>query len=165
MDAKGYEKATRFWREWKYGQSVLTWADRLITLFTLIAYPVLLVYLCFNNPKSLYSCMLVPAVSFAVVSVYRSLCNAGRPYEELDIRPLLKKDTKGRSFPSRHVFSIFMVGMAYWQICPQVGVLLWVLGALLGAVRVLGGVHYLRDVAAGAAVALLSGWLGFYLIF
>lgn len=165
MDAETYRRMTRFWREWKYGAAALRAADCLITAFTVAAYGGLLVYLCFNNRRLLYECILVPGSAFAAVSVFRRLWNAKRPYEELEIRPLLKKDSPGKSFPSRHVFSIFMVGMAYLKVVPAAGVLLWALGVLLGAVRVLGGVHYFRDVAAGAAVALLGGWLGFFVIF
>ncbi len=70
----------------------------------------------------------------------------------------------GESFPSRHVFSVFVIAMAFYYTCVPVGVVLTVFGVLMAAVRVAGGVHFPRDVAAGAAVGIVSGVLGFFVI-
>lgn len=165
MDEKRYTRIADTIRGWKYGVAALTWTDRIITWLTFGAYPLLLVYLWFFDTARVYESVLVPAVSFAVVSIYRRYNHSRRPYEAYGIKPLLAKNTRGRSFPSRHVFSIFMVGMAYLGVVPWMGLLLFVLGVVLGVVRVLGGVHYIHDVAAGAAIGILCGWMGFYLIF
>ena len=37
-------------------------------------------------------------------------------------------------------------------------------GVLMAAERVVGGVHFPRDVLAGAAIGILSGVLGFFVI-
>ena len=77
---------------------------------------------------------------------------------------LLVKETKGKSFPSRHVFSIAMIAMTFLRVSLPLAVLFFVLTALLAALRVLGGVHYVRDVAAGAAMGVLCGLLGFFIL-
>ena len=86
------------------------------------------------------------------------------PYDKLHFQPILNKHKHGESFPSRHVFSVFVIAMAFYYTCVPVGVVLTVFGVLMAAVRVAGGVHFPRDVAAGAAVGIVSGVLGFFVI-
>ncbi|WP_241156461.1 MULTISPECIES: phosphatase PAP2 family protein [unclassified Adlercreutzia] len=100
-------------------------------------------------------CVAVPSVLFAACSLFRRVVNAPRPYEALPIDPLIKKDTRGKSFPSRHAFSMFTIAAAWMTFQPVVGAALMAAGAFMGGVRVLGGVHYPRDVIAGAASALV----------
>lgn len=112
----------------------------------------------------LVRCIVVPAVAFAAVSVFRRAYNAPRPYEALDIKPLIIKDTHGKSFPSRHAFSMFMIAVSWlaWQ--PIVGGVLLACGVIMGVIRVLGGVHFPRDVVAGACAAIVAGLIGYVLI-
>ena len=63
--------------------------------------------------------------------------------------------------PSRHVFSATIISMACLHANLPVGLVLLVLSALLGFVRVLGGVHYPKDVLVGYACGLLLGILFF----
>ena len=81
--------------------------------------------------------------------------NAPRPYEECAIKPLLDRDSPGQSMPSRHVFSATIISMACFHASLSLGVILLVLSALLGLVRVLGGVHYPKDVVVGYIFALV----------
>ncbi|MGM9649352.1 MAG: phosphatase PAP2 family protein [Butyricicoccaceae bacterium] len=143
------------------------WLNRLNRIFTLsvyIAYPLSLIVLFFLRDARLLRCIAVPAVSFVLLSAFRRCVNAKRPYEVLDIQPLIHKDTKGKSFPSRHVFSMFIIAMSFFYLIPALGIVLFVLGILLGAIRVIGGVHFPRDVIAGALIGIICGILGFYLI-
>ena len=64
---------------------------------------------------------VVPAVSFLLVSAFRKHYNAKRPYELYGFVPLIKKETKGKSFPSRHVFSIFVIGSSVIWFYPMAG--------------------------------------------
>ena len=140
--------------------------NRVITLLTMAAYPMLLLYLFFSEKyEMLYHTVLVPGVAFVVVSIFRRVYNAPRPYEQMQIRPLIQKDTKGKSFPSRHVFSIFMIGMSFMPVFPVIAGVIFVAGVFLALIRVIGGVHYMHDVIAGALLGILIGFLGFYVIF
>lgn len=103
--------------------------------------------------------VLVPAGSFCLMSAMRKVLNKPRPYEVLAIDPLIHKSTRGKSFPSRHVFSSVVIAMAWLTWCVPVGVALLVASALMAVVRVLGGVHWPRDVVAGAALGVLAGLL------
>ena len=105
--------------------------------------------------------ILVPASGFILLTLVRKWINQPRPYETWEIIPLLDKDSSGNSMPSRHVFSATIISMACLYANLPVGLVLLVLSALLGLVRVLGGVHYPKDVLVGYACGLLLGILFF----
>ena len=105
--------------------------------------------------------LFIPASGFVILSFLRKKINTPRPYEEWDIKPLLDRDSPGQSMPSRHVFSATIISMACLHASLSVGVILLVLSALLGIVRVLGGVHYPKDVVVGYICALVWGVLFF----
>ena len=105
--------------------------------------------------------VFIPASGFVILSFLRKKINAPRPYEEWTIKPLLDRDSPGQSMPSRHVFSATIISMACLHASLSVGVILLVLSALLGLVRVLGGVHYPKDVVVGYICGLAWGVLFF----
>ena len=105
--------------------------------------------------------LFIPASGFVILSFLRKKINTPRPYEEWDIKPLLDRDSPGQSMPSRHVFSATIISMACLHASLSVGVILLVLSALLGLVRVLGGVHFPKDVVVGYICALVWGVLFF----
>ena len=105
--------------------------------------------------------VFVPASGFVILSLFRKKINAPRPYEVWEIVPLLDRDSPGQSMPSRHVFSATIISMACLHASLSVGVILLVLSAFLGLVRVLGGVHYPKDVLVGYACGLVWGVIFF----
>ena len=133
--------------------------DKAIVYITILLYAGYLIYGAFFDPAGdyvlLYRSILIPGVSFGIVSLFRKIISAPRPYEVYDFVPALKKDTVGKSFPSRHVFSIFMVAFTIMQSSVIIGVLVMILGACLAVIRVIGGVHFIKDVIAGFAMALV----------
>lgn len=134
-----------------------------LTLLVYFMYPSLLLVLAYQQDERLWRVLITPGVSFVVVSVFRYCLNFKRPYEVLDIVPLIEKDTKGKSFPSRHIFSVFVIAMAFSYISLSIGISLIVIGMFLAVVRVIGGVHFPRDVIAGGIIGILSGIIGLYL--
>ena len=105
--------------------------------------------------------LFIPASGFVILSFLRKKINAPRPYEVWEIVPLLDRDSPGQSMPSRHVFSATIISMACFHASLSLGVILLVLSALLGLVRVSGGVHYPKDVVVGYICALVWGVLFF----
>ena len=105
--------------------------------------------------------LFIPASGFVILSFLRKKINAPRPYEEWDIKPLLDRDSPGQSMPSRHVFSASIISMACLHASLSVGMACLTLSALLGLVRVLGGVHYPKDVVVGYIYGLVWGVIFF----
>ena len=105
--------------------------------------------------------LFIPASGFVILSFIRKKINAPRPYEVWEIVPLLDRDSPGQSMPSRHVFSATIISMACLHASLSVGLILLILSAILGLVRVLGGVHYPKDVVVGYICALVWGVIFF----
>lgn len=163
MTKQQYEHWSSPYRNTK-GKKIIITADKWMTGIVFLAYPILLGYLLFTgNNQKLMQTILVPAVSFVIVSVFRRCYTAPRPYELLDIEPLIEKDTKGRSFPSRHVFSIFIIGMTFFYIAKPIGIVIGIMGIAMAYIRVVGGVHFPKDVVAGAVTGILCGMM-YYII-
>ncbi|WP_181146372.1 phosphatase PAP2 family protein [Streptococcus symci] len=105
--------------------------------------------------------LFIPASGFVILSFLRKKINSPRPYEEWDIKPLLDRDSPGQSMPSRHVFSATIISMACLHASLTMGMICLTLSAFLGLVRVLGGVHFPKDVVAGYICALVWGVIFF----
>ena len=137
--------------------------NRFMTVVMPIVYLTLLATTYFQEGlgKQVLIYVFIPATGFVILSLLRKKINAPRPYEVWEIVPLLDRDSPGQSMPSRHVFSATIISMACLHASLSVGVILLVLSAFLGLVRVLGGVHYLKDVVVGYICALVWGVLFF----
>jgi membrane-associated phospholipid phosphatase len=142
---------------------------RIATGIVFFAYPLLLVWLLFRRAPELAGAIIVPLDGFLILTVFRRLINRKRPYEVYDTPPAIPKDKKGSSFPSRHVYSAFAIAFVFgWigavlAIPAVVGLAagLVLLGVLLAVIRVLAGIHFLSDVLAGAAWAILVSVVGY----
>ena len=143
--------------------SLLRTFNRFMTVVMPMIYLTMLAttYLQQGLGKQVLIYVLIPASGFVILSLLRKKINAPRPYEVWEIVPLLDRDSPGQSMPSRHVFSATIISMACLHASLSVGVILLVLSALLGIVRVLGGVHYPKDVVVGYICALVWGVLFF----
>ena len=143
--------------------SLLRTFNRFMTVAMPIVYLTLLVitHLQEGLGKQVLMYVFVPASGFVILSLLRKKLNAPRPYEVWEIVPLLDRDSPGQSMPSRHVFSATIISMSCLHASLSVGVILLVLSALLGLVRVLGGVHYPKDVVVGYICGLVWGVIFF----
>lgn len=135
-----------------------------ITFIVYLIYPILILYLWIEKDVRLKEFVLVPLSSFVLLSIYRKAKNAPRPYEVYDYEPILNKNSKGESFPSRHVFSIFVIASAVFYIYPIFGSILLSMGIILAMCRYLGGVHFLKDVGFGALFGILT-WVLYLCVF
>lgn len=114
--------------------------------------------------EGLIPAILIPGISFVLLSIVRHMINAPRPYEVFDIEPIINKKTAGHSLPSRHIFSIFVISTTVFYYYPIAGVLIGLTGVALAMNRVMGGVHFIRDVVTGALTGIGCGLIGFYVI-
>jgi len=143
--------------------SLLRSFNRFMTVVMPRVYLTLLTTIYFREGfgKQALMYVFIPASGFVILSFLRKKINAPRPYEEWDINPLLDRDSPGQSMPSRHVFSATIISTACLHASLSVGVILLVLSALLGLVRVSGGVHYPKDVVVGYICGLVWGVIFF----
>ena len=159
--SKFYEAITAGLRKKGNASQLLTAADRILAAVMYAAYPVLLVATAMQ--KTMLPYLLVPGISFLLLSFVRSRMNRKRPYEEWEIEPLIRREGMGNSMPSRHVFSAVLISMCLLRQTVFLGVIFLLLSAGIAAVRVLGGVHYPRDVIAGYLIGAAAGsllWAG-----
>ncbi len=137
--------------------------NRFMTVVMPIVYLTLLTTIYFREGfgKQVLMYVFIPASGFVILSFLRKKINAPRPYEVWEIVPLLDRDSPGQSMPSRHVFSATIISMASFHASLSLGVILLVFSAFLGLVRVLGGVHYPKDVVVGYICGLVWGMIFF----
>ena len=165
MNLEHYTKINIFFTRHSTAFSLLLTTNRLLTACGFLLYPLLL--LCLLTKKNfamLISFIAIPALCFLAVTIFRTVVNKKRPYEKLPIQSLLKKDKKGQSFPSRHVFSIFLIATLWFCFWKPVGIFLFIASIFLAIVRGIGGVHFISDVCAGAALGILAGWISNYIL-
>ncbi|MFS9076217.1 phosphatase PAP2 family protein [Streptococcus mitis] len=143
--------------------SLLRTFNRLMTVVMPIVYLTLLVttYLQQGFGKQALMYVFVPASGFVILSLFRKKINAPRPYEVWEVVPLLDRDSPGQSMPSRHVFSATIISMACLHASLTMGMICLTLSAFLGLVRVLGGVHFPKDVVVGYICGLVCGVIFF----
>jgi membrane-associated phospholipid phosphatase len=164
MTKEVYERVTGRLREDEKKADKLKEINKILTGFVFLIYPLYLLMLYWNKDGFLVRAIVVPAVSFVAVTIFRKIYNAPRPYEKFGLPPVIDKDTEGKSFPSRHVFSVFVIAMTVYYGHPGAGVILAIVGVALAVIRVVGGVHEPRDVVAGALVGIAAGVIGYYLV-
>lgn len=162
MTAGQYEHLSRAFRAPKRRKAFQA-ANLVLTGAVFLLYPLLVFWQYFTGGSWVQS-VLGAGIPFVLLSLLRKWINRPRPYEVLAFTPLLQKDSSGCSFPSRHVFSAFLIAMCYLSVNAWAGFGLLLFGAVLGLIRVIGGVHYPSDVIAGALLGILCGYVSFFLL-
>lgn len=103
--------------------------------------------------KALKKALVIPAIAFFVVSIFRKFFNRKRPYEKYNFKPLIPKKKKGSSMPSRHTFSAGIIAAAISIKYPILAPFIWCLTILIAILRVLGGVHHVMDAVVAIVLA------------
>jgi membrane-associated phospholipid phosphatase len=160
MSRESYEKCLEYTRRYIGGERV-RFLVKLLTVFTAVSYIILIAWLVVCRDKGLLSAVFFPAGGFVAVTLLRKGIGAKRPYEVYGFTPLLHKNSRRNSFPSRHVFSNVIIAMVVLRIWMPMGILLLVSSGLLAVLRVITGVHFPRDVIGGALLAVLLGFVVF----
>ncbi|MBQ9000884.1 MAG: phosphatase PAP2 family protein [Eggerthellaceae bacterium] len=138
--------------------------DRGLVILIAIAYIAVLVWLATAGDARFWKALLVPAVTFALVTAIRTALDRPRPYALYDIDPILVKERQGKSFPSRHVSSAVIIACALLWINAAWGAPALVACGVVATTRIIGGVHFPRDVIAAIAIAAACALVGFLVI-
>ena len=163
MKKEGYVAARKFFEEhtlfFKIARAVQKGSEILLYL----AYPVFLALLFFKDDIFYLKSVAVCGVGFVAVSLFRGLYNAKRPYEIYDIKPLINKNSLGKSFPSRHCFSAAVIAMSFMVISLPLGIVALALAATMAVLRVAFGVHFIKDVLLGLFLGIVVGSIQFFI--
>ena len=126
-------------------------------------------YMCYltlsDSVSEFIKLALTLALPFLAITLLRKLINAPRPYELYDVYDTAPKNKKGSSFPSRHAHSAFAIGTLLCFFSLPLGIILLALALLLSAARVLLGIHFVRDVLAGALTGVGTAIIGILIFF
>lgn len=164
MKRDTYIKISDYIRNTKYGEKIIYYINEIATKIVYVAFIMLIILNIGYKNEELVRVILVTGISFVLVSVVRKKINSKRPYTVYNFESIIKKDKYGESMPSRHVFSAFVIGMAYLYMKPELCMIIFISGIVIAVVRVIGGVHFLNDVIVGAILGILCGVVGFYII-
>ncbi len=152
--------------------------DRWLPLIPFAGFPLLIVLLNvrlfrmlpahdFAAVQQQMSCIaraiLVPGLAFWLCTMLRARLDRPRPYEQPGFCGLVQKTAKGQSMPSRHAVSAWVLAVVWLRFYPAVGAVMSLVAAMISALRVLVGVHYVRDVAVGALMGIAIGFAGLWL--
>ncbi len=122
-----------------------------------VIYAVTVIKSFLDEPSRAVVLLLFSALSFILVSIVRKIINAPRPYESEDFCGEAPQKKRGSSFPSRHVFSAFLIGTAGLSVSVPLGISALVLGTVIGICRVLLYIHHVRDCVFGAIIGATLG--------
>lgn len=134
--------------------------SKIIVLITLPAFALAVWHGYTLSPLSAVKVCVICGVPFVVVSLVRRFINLPRPYEVYSFYETAPKKKSGSSFPSRHAFSVFVIGTVMLFAYPIAASVLLSLGVVLCVCRVLTGIHFIRDVVTGALLGVISGLVG-----
>ena len=163
MRGEQYKALTAYFRRPGWTNILMFVSNRLLPVLIANVYIILGVIALLVNPLFTLFYVGVPLAVFIFVTILRRMLNYKRPYEVFEFSPLsFSKNTKhGMGFPSRHAASGAVIGIACMVLLPWVGWIILIMTLLICAGRVLSGLHFIRDVAAGFCFGLIVGLIGF----
>ncbi len=161
MTKNRYVKIVRFFSKNYAANLLLRIIYMVLPLSMFIAYPCMLVieFFILGISKEWLKLLLIPLGTLLLVSLLRVIINAERPYERYGIPSVFRKETKGKSMPSRHTASAFVIALTFFYGNRIVGTVALVFALLIELSRILAGAHFIRDVVVGALIGIVAGSL------
>jgi undecaprenyl-diphosphatase len=135
----------------------------------LIALPVLvlLAYVIFSRGKALRQLLWLSALSLPVAYALGRLAgllyNDPRPFVVGHFTPLVAH-AADNGFPSDHALFAATLAMIVLYADMRSGVALWIVAILIGATRVLAGVHHTTDIVASMLIAIVAVLMSQFII-
>ena len=157
MKKETYKKVMNFWER----HAKLLFAAKMIHHLSVIgvyaAFPFLLVSTFLNKDNFFLTAILVCGWSFVLLSLYRKKHNAKRPREVYNIPSAIEKGKEGKSFPSRHSFSAAIISVCLFHLSVPLGLAFLLVTLIIATLRVVLGLHFVKDVAVGTLIGVLCG--------
>nr|WP_304015395.1 phosphatase PAP2 family protein [Ruminococcus bromii] len=156
---------TDFFKNNKSAKNVLKFVYKIFPLIVFASYPILLVYTFLWQRDLFLKSLTVPAGVFLGITLLRIIIKEERPYVRYGVAPVFAKNSKPDSMPSRHTASAFIIAMTILRFNVWAGIAYLFIAVMISVSRVCAGVHYVRDVIVGAAIAILCGIVFLFLLF
>ena len=145
-------------------KTILTVFCYLVSVLTVSVFAYMLVHYLKVSVVHAVKFLIILGFPFLLVSLLRRIIKAPRPYEIYDFFEKPPRAGTSDSFPSRHSFSVFAIGTVCLFVSPVLGIITLVFGALLCFCRVAQGIHFIRDVIAGALIGVISSLIGAFIL-
>ena len=135
-----------------------------IELLVVVAFILFIIYTVYTSAGYALLSAATCLVALYVCTLLRMVFNRPRPYEVYECLPAMHKDTRGKSFPSRHLTSVAVISVCLFKVNPLLGIPFILLTFVMGFLRVFLGVHFIKDVTVGAAIGFAFGIVGMYAV-
>ena len=149
-----YTSINKFMWKHSFIKSCIHFASKFCPYMVAIYYSLFLLKVFLNKSGSILVLASEPITVFIIVILLRIIIDRKRPSEKYDLIPIDGSRKKGRSFPSIHVALSVSIALAVLHYGPNMGLLLSTLAGTITIVRLLSGVHYITDIAAGIIIAV-----------
>ena len=164
MNKETYIKVMDYLYEHKALRKTMVAAERIIEISVVAAYFASLIYALYTSAGKVLISAVTCLTALYLCTMIRVVADKRRPYEVYDYLPAIDKSTKGQSFPSRHLTSIAVIAISILSLNVPIGIVFLCLTVIMGALRVLLGVHFIKDVAVGAAIGIIIGVVGMFVV-
>lgn len=126
--------------------------------YAIFIFGLYLIYLVRKDKKLFLKVALSAVIVIIAVTAVKKFWFLPRPFLEEKVNLLITHDPKDATFPSKHAAAAFALAGAIFLKRKKSGFWLLILAFLISSSRVIVGVHYPLDVAAGAFL----GWITAY---
>ena len=183
MTAEQYGKVHNWFDNHTAVKRAVVFLDRWLPAVPFFCYPVLIVLLnvrlfrgtgwslsnflsdeMLQGAQDIVKAIIIPGLTFWGGTILRARLNRPRPYDQPGFVPLVSKETKGNSFPSRHALSAAVLAVVWLYFYPKIGCAMIGVAVVICILRVVTGVHYVKDVVCGAALGFAIGAAGMWLL-
>lgn len=116
-----------------------------------------------NGKTFFWAGLIAYGLDVSLYLVLKNLIKRDRPAARIDFYEAWITPSDQFSFPSGHTAAAFLFACLFVHYYPFIALPVYVWASLIGASRVLLGVHYPSDIAAGALLGTSCAFLGIYL--
>lgn len=164
MSEEQYITITSYIRKNKFREKSIVYLCNLLPLFFVFIYIISILILIINNNKDTFLFIAVPASNFLLISIFRKIINKPRPYDIFNYEPIIKHSS-GKSFPSRHTSSAFVIAVSYFYVNHiYLGIFMFITAIIIGLSRIICGIHFPKDIISAALISIIWAIAGFNLI-
>jgi membrane-associated phospholipid phosphatase len=144
------------------------WLDRTMQIVTEFGNGMVTVGIAFIlyflvNPHLSYEFIFGTLTIWLVVELIKVLIRRSRPFTKLKDVRVVGARARGKSFPSGHTSQAFYMAtllIEYFHVSIIIAVIMYLAALLVGVTRMYMGMHYPRDVLAGAVLGTCWGLIG-----